>query len=307
MIEEKDGGLTAEENAYFESEGETSFEAPVAEAKPAEGAAEATQDVAEEDKIEGPIRDDKGKFVPHGAFHAEREERRKAQAELAEVRERQARLEALWQSAQPKEEEPEIPEVDNDPIAALAWAVKTVRDQQEEAKRQAQEFQQRSQQEDQVRQVVEYVDKDFASAVEQDPSVNDAYITAFNSYAKELEALGYGGQQLQQEMARTLRNFQLTAYQRLQAGVPLGDFIKQVAATRGWQAKAFDPATAELSDGLKKVEKAQDASRTIGKVAGKAGGDPITIDDLSKMPQDEFNEWIAVPANEKRFQKLMGG
>lgn len=302
-MEEKENGLTAEENAYFESEGETSFEKPAETVEKPETVEEKPVET-EEQKAQG--RDERGRFVPHQALHAEREEHKRTRAELNEMRDRQTRLETLWQSSR-QEPEPEIPDEDQDPMAAIKWVVKTVKDAQQSQRQQAQEYQQRSQEEQQVQAAVDYVDQDYNRVIKEDPSVQEAYHAAFDSYAKELQVLGYRGQQFNQEIARTLRNFQLTAAQQMQQGVSLGDFIKGVASTRGWQAKAIDPANIELPGKLKDVAKAQDASRTIGKTAGKAGGDEISIDDLSRMPQSEFNAWIAEPANEKRFQKLMGG
>ena len=94
IIEENQGGeLSAEEQAYFETGGESAI--PVEEEKPAESQAEQPP-VEEGQPPEDVPRDEKGKFVPHQALHAEREEHKRTKPELAEIRQKQAVLEDRW-------------------------------------------------------------------------------------------------------------------------------------------------------------------------------------------------------------------
>jgi len=123
-IEENQGGeLSAEEQAYFETGGESPL--PAEEAPPAEGNAE--QPPAEGQQQEEAPRDEKGKFVPHQALHAEREEHKRTKSELAEIRQKQAVLEDRWntilamkqQQEAPKEEGP--PDPNEDIFAYAKW------------------------------------------------------------------------------------------------------------------------------------------------------------------------------------------
>lgn len=309
MDEDKESGLTPEEAAYFESEGETHFEAEQ-EVQEQNQAPEEQEEQPQPEEVEQPqqARDEKGRFVPHQALHAEREEHRKTRAELNELRERQARLDERWQIMQAQRQEPEGPELppDDDPLAKVEWVYEQIRRAQEQNTRHQQELTQRQQQEQQTRQVTEYVDNEYAKATQEDPSVQEAFQHAFQSYQKELEVLGWRGPQLAQQLNTMLQQFQLTAAARMRDGESLSDFIRGVAETRGWKRNSGEP-NLKLPDGLKKVADAQKASKTIGKVQGSAGGDEMSIDDLANMPQDEFNAWMAKPANEAKFRRLMGG
>lgn len=311
MENENTVALTEAETAFFASGGET----PIVETteKPAvvEAVAQTEPPVQEQQQD----RDEKGRFVPHQALHAEREEHKKTRSELNEFRERQARLEERWnmmQAAQKEQEKPKavIPNPDDDPVGALEWTYNQIRQQQDAQARQQQEFEQRSQQEQQVRQVVDYVEHNYNETVQADPTVAEAYNAAFQSYAQEFQYLGYQGKALEQVMQQQLLNFQWSAAQQMQQGVTIGDFIKNIAKTRGWQAKApdpVDPGKMELNEKLDGIAKAIDASKTIGSTTARAGADALSAAAIADMPAHEFEAWMKVPENARRFKTLMGG
>lgn len=305
--------LTEAETAFFESGGKTpiveTVETPPVETPPAQ-----QPSVQQSEQQE---RDDKGRFVPHQALHAEREEHKKTRSELNEFRERQARLEERWnmmQSAQKEQEKPKevIPDPKEDPIAAVEWTYNQIRQQQENAARQQQEYEQQTQQQQRVQQVVDYVEHNYNQTVQSDAEVADAYSAAFQSYAQEFQYLGYQGKALEQVMQQQLLNFQWSAAQQMQQGVSIGDFIKNIAKTRGWQAKAaaevvVDPDKMALTEKLDGIAKAIDASKTIGAASGRAGGDALSAAAIADMPAHEFEAWMKVPENARRFKTLMGG
>lgn len=318
MTEQLEGGeaeaLSAEETAFFESGGET----PIAETPESQSPEEVETPEAEKPEQQQAERDEKGRFVPHQALHAEREEHKKTRAELNEIRERQARLDERWnmlskaqQQEVDKKAEADIPDPDSDPLAAVAWLVRQTREQKEAQTRQQAEYEQQSAQQQQVAQVVDYVDRNYAEAVQTDPTVQEAYTAAFDSYAKELQVLGYRGQAFNEQITTVLRNFQWVAAQQMQQGVPLADFIKSVAQTRGWQPKPVqqqtDPGKMELSEKLGKVATAIEASKTLGQAQGRAGSDALSAQAIADMPAHEFEAWMKVPDNARRFKSLMGG
>lgn len=302
--------LTESETAFFESGGETPIvemaEKPV-DAPVVDAPIEPAQDQGN--------RDEKGRFVPHQALHAEREEHKKTRTELNEFRERQARLEERWnmmQASQKEAEKPKetVPDPKEDPIAAMEWTYNQLRARQEQEAKQQQEYEQRTQQEQQVQQVVSYVEQNYNDTVRTDPEVEAAYQAAFQSYAQEFQHLGYQGKALQQVMEQQLLNFQWSAAQQMNQGVPIGDFIKNIAKTRGWQAKApdpVDPGKLELNEKLDGIAKAIDASKTIGSTTARAGTDALSAQAIADMPAHEFEAWMKVPENARRFNSLMGG
>lgn len=312
MQEENQAGLSPAEEAFFQSGGET----PIVEAVVEKPETAAPAEVAADQQQEQASRDEKGRFVPHQALHAEREEHKKTRSELNEFRERQARLEERWnmtqQASQKEQEKPTeaIPDPKDDPIAALEWTYEQLRSRLAQEAKQQQEYEQRTQQEQQVQQVVSYVEQNYNDTVKADPEVEAAYQAAFQSYAQEFQHLGYQGKALQQVMEQQLLNFQWSAAQQMQQGVPIGDFIKNIAKTRGWQAKApetVDPGKMELNEKLDGIAKAIDASKTIGSTTARAGTDALSAQAIADMPAHEFEAWMKVPENARRFKSLMGG
>src|SRR5690606_27583681 len=87
---EETDALSEADRAYFESGGEAE---PEQQAEQPEG----EEQQAEEGQQP---RDDKGKFVPHGALHAEREEHKKTRAEVQELRDFKIRMEERWRLAE---------------------------------------------------------------------------------------------------------------------------------------------------------------------------------------------------------------
>ena len=90
--------LTAEETAYFESGGNAPLTAQEPEHVEKEGLQAETEGVAPPAEGAEPekARDEKGRFVPHQALHAEREEHKKTKAQLEEISRKQAILEDRW-------------------------------------------------------------------------------------------------------------------------------------------------------------------------------------------------------------------
>lgn len=314
MQEENQAGLTPAEEAFFSSGGETPIvEEAVVDKSVTDAPAEVAADPAQQQ--EQGNRDEKGRFVPHQALHAEREEHKKTRARLEEISERQARLDERWQMLTKAQQEPEkpkesIPDPKDDPIAALEWTYEQLRSRQEAEAKQQQEYEQQTQQNQQVQQVVDYVEQNYNQTVQADPDVEAAYNAAFKSYAEEFQHLGYRGKALEQVLQQQLLNFQWSAAQQMQQGVPIGDFIKNIAKTRGWQAKAadpVDPGKMELTEKLDGIAKAIDASKTLGQATARAGTDAMSAQAIADMPAHEFEAWMKVPENARRFKTLMGG
>src|SRR6478736_6951391 len=123
MTDQSTSGLSAAEEAYFSSGGETEITAdpaPVADLAPTADTVDPVDpSAAVVDPAAPQERDDKGRFVPHQALHAEREEHKKTKAELEQIRQQQAILNDRWNTlltatkqSEPQAETPPDPEVD---------------------------------------------------------------------------------------------------------------------------------------------------------------------------------------------------
>lgn len=191
--------LTAEEQAYFDSRGETA--APVVEkeaAPPTEAVEEIEEtDVGDADEGGDDVEDQpRQSMVPHKALHAEREKRKALEKELQEHREYRIRLEERQRflaeqdarSAQTAANvEPEaIPDPDEDVFSATKYALKET----EAIKRQIAE-QSKALAEDRSRREIETrtqaLEAEFRAKV---PDYDAAVQHAIQTRAKQLEVFG---------------------------------------------------------------------------------------------------------------------
>lgn len=313
MTDENTSGLTAAEEAYFASGGdESTLEADTGSAMAALSVDEAVSDQPE-DLSEQPERDDKGRFVPHGALHAEREEHKKTKAALEEIQRNQAILNDRWntllatgkpQQEQPKEETPPDPTVDI--IGYMQWQAdqtKQINEKMAAEERQRQEAAQHQQQE----QVIWST---------WDNSVNQAK-TAIPDFDAATGFLAQLRDNQLQAFASVDPNFANPQARVAQINAELRQIIVQAKnagqdpATAVYQiAKGYGYTVAEPAPDNNKIDKiiqAQAGSKTIAGTNGNAMADPLSAQAILDMPTAEFDAWVQNPTNAKRFEKMLQG
>lgn len=319
---ENQSALTAEETAYFESGGNAPLTAPEPEHVEKEGlqteaeGLTAPQEVAETEKA----RNEKGRFVPHQALHAEREEHKKTKAQLEEISRKQAILEDRWNTLlkagvgaeqKPAEEDPE-PDPNVDIFAHNAWLKRqiekerSIRSEREEAERQARASQEQEQA------IWSEWHQSAQSYMAEAPDFGDAVKFMSDLRDRQLQALSFANPQLRTEQGRVQQiNAELKSIIQAakQQGLSPAQAVYQLAQGFGYQKAAQPPAQAQqplqMPERLASVARAQEASRTVGQTNGKAGGDELTLEGLMSMSRDEFNAWV--DKNPTKFKKLMGG
>lgn len=305
--------LSPEEQAFFESAGEQEI---TAEPQTEAGATATEPSDEEKAAAEQRERDEKGRFVPHQALHAEREERKKAQAEAAELREKWARLEerfnAFSQAKQPEQQEEAPPDPNVDVFAALKWTQEKLlaaEKAQQEAKTQ-QEAEIRAKEQDQA--VWSHWENDARQYAQTNPDFQNAAKWLAETRDKQLQAVSVVDPRFSDvrmrnwQIEQELKQIVLGSAQR---GMSAAEAVYQLAQSYGYapsQQQQADP-NKDVLEKLDKLEQAQQAGRTVGQSPGKGGGDEITAETLLAMPESEFNAWMSVPANAKRFQAMMGG
>lgn len=308
--------LSKEEQAYFETGG-AELPSPVSEAPEINTADTSAPEALEpsqpspEQSSEQP-RDEKGKFVPHQALHAEREEHKKTKAQLEEINRRQAILEDRWNTmlkATQAQKEPEQgpPDPETDIFGHAKWQAEQLRKleaQLSERQKQEEQFYQQSQAEQEITNYWQASVQDYATRT---PEFRDAAQWLSDFRHKQLEALAIVDKRMADPAARNQQiDAELKAIigQAKQEGLNPAELVHQLA--KGW---GFAPKPAEqtitLPDKLSSIEKAQQASRTLASTGGKTS-EPLTADAILQMPNDEFAKWMSDPANERRFAKMMG-
>lgn len=310
MSEENQNGLSASEAAYFESGGETEItvEAPTPGAEQQPAAVEPTPEAVIESAA-----DDKNKFVPHGALHAEREERKKIQAQLEEFKTKHAILEDRWNTIltarQPAQEEAKAPpNPDEDIFAYAKWqgeqveALKAKIEGDEKAR--AAQLNETAQEQavwnewSQSAQSFAAQTADFGDAVKFLSSARDKQLTAM----ARVDPRFANPQGRVQQINAELKSIVLAAKQQ---GVSPAEAVYNIAKDYGFTAPLPDPQV--TSEKIEALDAAQNASRTLAASPGKQPGDALTAQAIADMSPAEFERWHSKPENQARFNQLMGG
>lgn len=316
MTEENtSGAFTPEETAYFESGGESSLPAatdPQVETPPEPGAQEQPQQTESGQQTE---RDEKGRFVPHQALHAEREEHKKTKAELEEMRQFKAVMEDRWNTLlkvreKPQQEEAPPPDPDQDIFGFAKWQKAELDKLSAKIADQERQTTERQQIESQEREIWTAWSADATAYAAATPEFGDAVAFLSEARAKQLATFAAIDPRMStkegvnQQINAELRNIVMQAKQ---AGVSPAKMVHDIAISYGFQAKPAAMQKPALPDQLASVAKAQEAAKTIGQAGGTSGGDALTPEAIAAMPPQEFNAWYSKPENARFFDKLMGG
>ena len=312
--------LTADEQAFFESGGEKEVAAETETTETVEKSAETEEETKQQQE-----RDEKGKFVPHGALHAEREEHKKTRSELQELKEFRAQMEERmrWfdaasqqQQKKPEDEDPE-PNREEDIFAHNAWLARKVQKLEQSAAQEANERAQANEATQQEQQIWSYWEQDSTSYAQSNPDFKNAASWLADHRDKQLQAISIFQPEFATKSARDkqidaeLKQIVITAAQSKRSAAEICyELAKGYGYTPEQAAAAAEAATGQdngLTEKLKRLESAQNASKTVGQASGSAGGDEVTAESIANMSEDEFNRWVSVPENATRFNKLMGG
>lgn len=266
--------------------------APVAETteKPASEAVTAKVEASEDDDDHGD-EPNKAEVVPHGQFHRERERRKAAEAAQQKTQADYAKLLERTQALlMPKEEPkptPVMPEWSENPIEAGDWTQKQVLELKQRLDKEEQDRTEQAQERDFWQRTIQTANDQFVEAEKADPTIRDAYNALKASYIAELKALGHTPQAADQELNRI--EAQGIRY-AVEAGIPVGDYVRNLAQARGWQPKPV--VNNDLSDAekLAKREETRLASQSLGKSGGAVTNTSMpSPEELLEMDDAEFD------------------
>ncbi len=319
MTDQSTSGLSAAEEAYFSSGGETEITvetAPVAD--PAPNVDPVDPSAAVVDPAAPQERDDKGRFVPHQALHAEREEHKKTKAELEQIRQQQAILNDRWNTMlavnkQPEQQAETPPNPEEDIFAYAKWqgdqlkALQEKIDSRDKAQEQAAAVTQADNELwghwSQSAQAYAATNTDFGDAVKFLSDTRTAQLKGLAlvdpNFANEQGILNQINAELKAIVAASK-----------QKGMDPAQAVHEIAKAYGFngaKAPTADPAAADLAGKISQIDAAQNASRTLAASPGKNAGDPLSPEAIASMSTKEFEAWMKVPENARRFEKMMGG
>lgn len=326
--------LTAEEQSFFDSAGETEL---AAEAREPEAVAEEPEVGPELEEVEAesdggtpegepesadaePEPQQRQKMVPHAALHEEREQRKAAQARTRELEEAQAKLLARTdellqraiQQPQPGQQEKvadQGPNPEEDPIGYLTWANTKLAERQQEYDRHLQQQNEQSQQYQALSQLQSEALAAEAEFRSETPDYDQAAQFMQQSRSRELQAMGYNGQQVSEQLR--YEAIGLAARARENRTNP-GKLIYDMAQARGYvPSQAGEPPVAApgapgqptAQERLQTVSAGQRQSRTLSGASGSAPS-PMTAQRLLEMSEADFAAYKAKAP--KEFRNLMG-
>lgn len=278
--------LNAEQTKAFWEQGPEAVDlAPIESKPPAEGVQPGAEPPA---AAEPALEPEKRPTVDVAALHAERQERRRAEAELRDLREKAARMEGALQafSRQQGGAAPEqTPDMQKDPVAYFnAVAEKQAREL--EAMKayinQRAEAEQRTGFEQQVLNVYRNAAGQFAQS---EPAFTDAYNHWSGGIVAELQSYGYTPEAATERATA----FELEIVARsLQDGVNPAERIFQAAKQRGWAPKQAASAASPAASPLGIVAQGQQRATGAGTSSAGGAGGGLTLEALNSMSAAEI-------------------
>ena len=304
--------LSADEKAYFATNGERSATDPVEEIETGEDEGEGADLEAPEEAADDESeqkRPEKVRTVPHQALHAERTKRQEIERQLATEREARARLdervrlinEAMQRQNQP--EPPRIPTPEEDPIGALKYTQEQLAEISQARHRENEQRQQMEQ--------VSRLDNAYRAAwsdfMRETPDAVDAYNHITGVLDKHFQMRGVADPvQRQQLVMNEEREIAATAFRD---GKSPAQVIYEQAKFYGYSAKVAAPTAQEGNKAIEQIERKQramPAARSMSAAGGSSGDAALTPESLANMSDAEFME-LASKISPAKLEKLLGG
>lgn len=234
-----------------------------------------------------------------------------ARSEAREARQRAAVLEQRWNDflsgqnttrpEQPAPQQPQMPG-DEDPMGQLQWLKEqAIARQEREAAAERQTVEQTREQQETQR-AIDIAQQQYLAAEAADPTVPQAYAALQASFARELQALGYTPQQIQQQYRQTEAGYIRHAVAR---GIPIGDFIKGLATARGWTPQAAQAVPQKQPD-MAALAETQQRHMSLSDAPG--GEAPVKLDAkaIAKMTDKQFKAFMSRKGSEAELDEILG-
>ena len=314
-----DLGMSAEDTAAFEAmaKGEGAQEQPP-EPQPEAEPEPAIEDEAEPG-AEGEQPPGRG-YVSQKALHAERMRRKEIEKRERELSEKNAvlsdRLNLILQRLSPQDQQPQDADPEPDPnvdlIAHHEWLKRQVGQIKE-----AEAARQRQAQEAQTAQTIERGifdrwqndSKAFQASQPDTPKATEWLVTTRD---RQLQAMAnvdprYADARVRE--AQIKAELQQIVIAAAKAGRNAAETVYNLA--RGWgytseQASAAARQEPPTSERLRNIAEAQGAAKSLSG-AGSRGAAAMSAEALAAMSGAEQEAWLADPANDAAFRRMMGG
>lgn len=254
---------------------------------------------------------DAGKTVDLRALQEARAETREARKQAAVLEQRWNDFLAGQTAPKPAAQEPVKPAPmpgDDDPVGQLAWLKQREIDRSTGEETRQRETQAQTQERQENERVYGVAQQQFAEASKTDPTVAQAFDAIKRSFGAELSAMGFTGPELQRQYDITEAQYIRYAVSK---NIPIGQYVKALAAARGWVPGAAPAPGAGAGGGaaqpdLTKLAESQERHRSLSDVTGGQATAPLDAKALAKMSDKQFKDWMSKRGNEAKFNQIMG-
>ena len=287
--------LSPAEQAYFDTKGEAvaglGEAAPAADAaiaspsEPTKGsdASAANEDAAAENDGKPP---NAGQWVRHGALHAERERRKKAEADLASEREFRARVDARLLALNGLDEAKPVDAGPPDPATDMVGYVRHLDRKLAGLEGQMGQTVRASAAEREQAALNHAYLSDARGFVERNPDFIAGYRHLQHSRDQELALAGHDDPAVRLEIIKAEeRDIVIRA---LQNGASPAERIYALAKARGFRNDSGETGRAAAAERIETIQRGQAAAKSLSSVGGTSG-EALTAEALANMPQEEFN------------------
>lgn len=288
--------MTAEENKYFESGGETGLpDAPVTETP------EAVEKPAE-------TKEPEARVIREEAYRREQDQRRKAEKEARELREQLAYFKGkLEQPSAPAPKPVEIPDFTQDPATHLKAKVDQVDKVLSELTKSTEEHKKLSEQEQRKAQFRNDYARQAAEFAKSTPDFAQAYNHALEQKRGELEDAGMTGDRLEQTLEQWEEYIAAVA---MEAGKNPGEAIYKISQRAGFKKAETKDAPrndkgqfVSAEDKLKTIAEGQEKGNGLGAITGSGVSAEPSLQALLSMPRKDSAKIVT---DETKWRKLMG-
>lgn len=254
-------------------------------------------------------------FVPLAALKESRANAKRLEEEVRQFRqyatEINQKLAAQQQVQQPNQNE--LPNKDEDPFGYTDGKLSSLEERLAAFEKHQQQSQQAQQVERQWQQLEQSAANEFNAQAAEDPEYNDA--GQFVEAALQHEWQHLYSNRVPYEQYKQMVYRQNIQYAR-QNQIPIGEWIKQLATTRGWhpglraeyearqkqeQTQQPDEKVKAAEEKIDKLAQAQAANMTLGKGASGGSGEP-SLASIAKMSGEELERLAST--NPELFNKI---
>lgn len=302
--------LSEAENRYFEAQGAEIGEEPKEErAEVGDAVSEEAREPsaeAEEGAKASEDGSDKPKTVPHGAFHEEREKRKKEEAARRALEDKikvmEDRFSAVMQQIQQPQRQPEPEPPPPNPEEDIFGAFRHTQQKLQELEARDKQVREHQQRQQQINSVLYRYKSDADAFSGETPDFKDAYGHLVQSRHAELEAMGFADPAQREQIIR--QNEMEVVFNAYRMGKNPAQVVYEMARHRGYARKEQQAARPDPRAKLESVAASQVANKSLSSAGGSSGGGQMTLERLAAMSNEDFAEYMA--KNPKTVDRLMG-